>query len=127
MKIQTIIILQLTLLLFSLSFSGCIDFPLKTGTVIVDPAGEADYTTIQGAISGVDSGSTILVRAGTYEEILTIDKQIHLIGDDSDTTIIKNSDTENKITISLMADLCEIENFTIQGPKRENYFTMFYR
>ncbi|MCG8510817.1 MAG: pectinesterase family protein, partial [Rhodospirillales bacterium] len=47
-------------------------------TVAAD--GSGDYLTIQEAITAAEEGNTIFVKAGTYDEDLTIGKQVTLIG-----------------------------------------------
>ncbi|UCD14533.1 MAG: hypothetical protein JSW60_03695, partial [Thermoplasmatales archaeon] len=45
----------------------------------------AGYTSIQEAINVSSIGSTIYVKEGTYNEIITINKEINLIGEDRET------------------------------------------
>ncbi len=45
-----------------------------------------DYSTITSAIAAADPGDTILVKAGTYSELFTIDKALTLRGEDKATT-----------------------------------------
>ena len=79
-----------------------------------------DYRTIQEAINNVNEGDTIFVRAGNYNEHLTIDKSISLIGEDKDTTII---DGEGRIgtVVSVTSNSTHVEGFTIQGAG-SNYY-----
>ena len=60
----------------------------KGNIITVDKNGDGDYTTIQEAINNAKSGSTIYVKNGKYPEILDIRKQIKLIGEDKESTII---------------------------------------
>ena len=63
-----------------------------TGTrgniIIVDPAGNEDYTTIQDAIDNANDGDTIKVWDGTYTEILSVGRSLDIIGNGSSTTIV---------------------------------------
>jgi pectin methylesterase-like acyl-CoA thioesterase len=64
----------------------------STLTVQIDTVG-ADYDEIQDAIDAASSGDTIEVYPGTYNEQLTIDKQVHIVGVDRDACIVSCSTT----------------------------------
>ncbi|MHA1238269.1 MAG: right-handed parallel beta-helix repeat-containing protein [Candidatus Odinarchaeia archaeon] len=106
-----------------LSQTGNIVYSQKTGTTIfsfqVFSASDADivvpddYPTIQQAIDAAASGNVIYVRAGTYEEDLTITKSLTIIGENMQTTIIKGTGTSSTITVT--ADSVTITGFTITG------------
>lgn len=49
-------------------------------TIVVDTGGDGDYQSIQAAVEGADPGDVIEVRSGTYEERVTIDKNVRLVG-----------------------------------------------
>jgi len=68
-----------------------------TGYSNGDPAdghtfGYDAFATIQDGIDAV-AGSTVNVAAGTYDEYLVIQKSIHLIGEDKNTTILTYTGT----------------------------------
>ncbi|HDH44573.1 MAG TPA: hypothetical protein ENG66_04185, partial [Thermococcus sp.] len=69
----------------------------ESGNVIRVPE---DYPTIQEAINAADPGDTILVAPGTYNESITIDKQITLIGEGKENTIIVGRGVGDVIYIS---------------------------
>jgi len=73
-----------------------------------------DYERIQWAIGNATDGDTILVRAGTYYEHVTIDKPISLIGENRTTTIIDAND-ESEAAIRIEASNISINGFTIQN------------
>lgn len=50
-----------------------------SGNVLTVGAGK-DYTTIQAAVNAANAGDEILIDAGTYNEIVTITKQVHMRG-----------------------------------------------
>jgi len=58
-------------------------------TIIVNPDGTGDFTTIQDAINHADPLSIIEIRPGIYRESnLTISKKLALVGESPDDTII---------------------------------------
>lgn len=69
-----------------------------------------NYTTIQSAINAVQTvdGNTIRVDAGTYNEALTVDKGVSVVGDNPSTTIINWQ-------VTLSRKNAEIANFTLKG------------
>jgi len=81
----------------------------------------ADFSTIQSAIDNVNPGGTILVASGTYVEHLIIDRNLFLIGDDRDTTIIDGDGASTVISIEV--DDVAIENFTVTKSGSQNFTT----
>lgn len=77
-------------------------------SVIVSPS-----ESIQAAINNAAAGDTILVSAGTYNESLTVNKSISLIGEGRDQTIINGQN--NQFIINITADNVTMEGFTIQN------------
>jgi len=84
-------------------------------TIIVDKNGNGDYTTIQSAIDNAHQGSTILVKKGTYPEILNIQKQLTLLGEDKTETYINPISKENKYAVRLGAPEAVLEGFTVSN------------
>ena len=60
-------------------------------TIIVDINGDGDYTSIQSAVNSASAGDTIRVYDGTYNENVTIDKTISLIGNGTTKTSVIGS------------------------------------
>lgn len=80
-------------------------------TLIVGP--DQAYTTIGAAIASASPGDVIRVYSGTYNEEITLDKTLTLIGNGSANTTIKGSDTASVVTINGAA--CNVSGFTITG------------
>lgn len=103
--------------------SSCIlsAMPVKAGVTYIVPD---TYPTIAAAIDGAANGDTILVRAGTYNESLTIDVSIRLVGDNPSTTIINGPAVYNSsggtssnysATIEVTANKVEISSMTVNN------------
>jgi parallel beta-helix repeat protein len=81
--------------------------PLMKATWIVDNEGDGDFTSIQDALNTANAADIIEVYSGTYTEKISIDKEIELIGIDteymtgSDTgkPVIDGDNDDNVITI----------------------------
>jgi nitrous oxidase accessory protein len=112
--------LALALVLVFLTASTIITFlPAKAeNKTIVVPD---DYPTIAEAIGNATNGDTILVRSGTYKEhSLVITKSLTLVGENAETTIIKDIDPSTPLFSSNMmvgptAITISANNVTISG------------
>lgn len=97
----------------------------KDSTIIyVDDSGGADFTKIQDAINSASDGDTIYVYSGFYYENVLVDKQISLLGEDRDTTVIDGGKIDNVISINV--DNVKIENVSVRNspyrsPDRDSY------
>ena len=114
-------IFSLTLIITLLStLSGCIQ---QEGTsednnnnTIYVGITNSDYRTIQEAIDAAENGATIIIKTGSYNELLVMNKTITLIGEDKNTTIINfnpNYEISQAPIININADDCSIENLHI--------------
>lgn len=114
--------------LFSLLFSGFVTFvttsaeskssssPLTMGSILyVGGIGPNNYTKIQDAINYSSDGDTIFVydESSPYYEHLVIDKSIHLIGENKNTTVIDGEKKDQMAMIMIQADGITIQGFTI--------------
>ncbi len=62
-------------------------------TWTVDAGGSGDYATIDAAMEAAKSGDTILIKTGTYNEELKIDKILTLKGNPEGEVVVKHSGT----------------------------------
>lgn len=83
--------------------------------IVVDKNGEGDYKTIQEAINNAQPGSTVYVKKGEYREIIDLKKQISLIGEDKDSTLINPISEKNKYAIRLGAPGAKIQSISIKN------------
>lgn len=106
----TILIFMLVL---SMSLVFCVVPKISaTQTLYVSPT---QYTTIQAAINAANSGDTIQVASGVYDESIILNKSVSLIGENPSNTIIDSSGTgNNTILITTSTNNVKIEGFTIQ-------------
>lgn len=79
--------------------------------LIVDKNGEGDYITIQDAIDNAPDMATILVKAGTYAEIIEIKKSVTLIGEDS--VLINPVSKKNSYSIRIGAPGTKLSKLSI--------------
>ena len=95
------------------------DSTIFGNTLYVGGSGPGNYTCIQDAIDNASNGDTVYVFSGIYNEFLSIEKSIQLIGEDRDNTIINASNSGDNIKI--ISDNVVINKFTIQNSQREEY------
>jgi len=121
--------LFIVLLVFSMffisGFSAIATFNMNTSTNesnntwIVDDEGDGDFRSIQKAINNANSGDTIEVYSGIYNEDITIDKKLVLkgissefdAGDDSGVPILNGLYKKNVVVIK--ADGCNLTGFKV--------------
>lgn len=87
----------------------------EKNTIIVDINGEGDYKSIQEAINNAQSGSVIYIKKGEYYEIINIKKEIEIVGEDKDLTLISPISESNKFAINLGAQNVKIRDLSIQN------------
>jgi parallel beta-helix repeat protein len=69
-------------------------------TLYVGGSGPGNYSTIQEAINNASDGDTVFVFGGIYYEHVQITKEISVIGEDKQTTIIDGNNSGDVVTIS---------------------------
>jgi len=84
-------------------------------SIVVDINGQGNYPSIQEAINRADPGSTIYIKKGEYREIIDINKEITLIGEDKNNTIINSFSEQNGYAIRLGAENAKIRNLSIKN------------
>ncbi len=98
----------------SLGYNKCYNVFLDEECILnVGGCGSNNYSSIQKAIIDSKDGDTVFVwdYSSPYNENIKIDKQIKLIGEDKNTTIIDGRKKDN--VISVFADNVIISNFKI--------------
>lgn len=84
--------------------------------IIVDKnSDDADYKSIQEAIYGTSSGSTIYVKEGSYSEIIHVYKKINLIGENKEKTFINPESKKNAYAVKITAAGVKLSGFSISN------------
>lgn len=108
--------------LASASTFALIWYAIQHRDLIVSGDGKGDHKTINEAIQKIKPGKKIFVRPGTYQESLTLDKPVEIIGNGLVTDIIIESTDSNCITMN--TDLATIKGLTLKctaGTKNQYY------
>lgn len=87
--------------------------------IIVDSNGTGHYTTIQDAVNAANDGDIVYIHSGWYEESVVYTKQIALIGQDKESTVLFNT-TGEYATPPLWTCSGRIENLTVYAYNKEN-------
>lgn len=80
--------------------------------IYVGGEGKDNYTKIQLAINEAINGDTIFVYNGTYHENIIVDKELKIIGESKENTIIDGG--KNESVVEIVSGNVLIKNFTIQ-------------
>jgi len=87
----------------------------EKNVIVVDINGEGDYSSIQDAINNEQKGSLIYIKKGEYCEIIDIRKQIELIGEDKELTLINPISETNKYAIYVGTENVIIKDLSIKN------------
>ncbi|UCD92028.1 MAG: right-handed parallel beta-helix repeat-containing protein [Methanobacteriota archaeon] len=103
------------IVLLSAVFAAFSFIPMDVRATIlyVGGTGPGNYTTIQDAIDAADSGSTVFVYSGTYNENVRVYKTLNLIGEDRDSTIVNANEVDDVMLIT--ADWVNVTGFTVEN------------
>ncbi len=81
-------------------------------TIVVDQMHRGDYTTISEAVMIACPGDRILVKPGLYEEEMTVDKPLEILGDGNLRDIVIRA--AGKSALSFKTVMGRISNLTLQ-------------
>lgn len=116
-----ILIILITFFLFSFNLVNlCMTTSIscfqssKNTTYYVGGSGSGNYSTIQAAVDNANDGDTVFVYAGVYNESITFNKSLSLIGEHRTDTIINGVDSSNLATLFLTGNDSSIQRFTIE-------------
>ncbi|MCX6665224.1 MAG: right-handed parallel beta-helix repeat-containing protein [Euryarchaeota archaeon] len=93
------------------------------GTLYVGGEGPGNFSTIQDGIDTAYFSDTVFVYPDIYHEHLQIDKNISLMGENNELTIIDGDGIGNVVTIS--ANGVTISGFTIQHSESITFYEQF--
>jgi len=101
----------LFLLLFGTFFTASAFRFKSSGSTITVPD---DFPTIQAAAGNASDGDTIFIRAGLYNESVTLDKALTLLGEDRSNTTIWTDASKNEVSVWVQANGTIIKNLTLE-------------
>lgn len=110
---QSLVVVSIVLM--SVLFSGLTTLPMnvKAATLFVGGTGPGNYTSIQSAVDAASPGDTVFVYSGSYGENIAINKQISLVGEERDNTVISPSTSGHIVSIN--ATSVVVRGFSITG------------
>lgn len=112
-RIVTILVCML-LMTYSLVIVFDVEAVKESGnTLYVGGSGQGNYTRIQDAIDNASDGDTVFVYKGTYYENLIVNRQISLIGEDRNSTLIDGR--RKSSTVAIYKSGVKLSGFTIQN------------
>jgi parallel beta-helix repeat protein len=82
-------------------------------SIIVSAKGDGDYTSITEALKNALPGARLVVRPGTYNESIVIDKRVEIVGDGPPGNVVVRS--VDSSCIQMRADRAAVTNLTLKG------------
>ena len=83
-----------------------------------------DYAKIQWAVDNASAGDTIIVRDGTYNENVDVNKRLTIQSENGSANCIVQAADSNDHVFEVMADYVNISGFTVKGATAEYpYYT----
>ncbi len=73
-----------------------------------------DFTLIQDAVNASGKNDVVFVRSGVYQQLVKVDRPMHLLGENQDTTFIDGGHTAH-IIITITANEVTIDGFTLRN------------
>jgi parallel beta-helix repeat protein len=118
------VVILLFFFIFSFFLSPTTGEAITTPILYVGGSGPGNFTRIQDALDNMTTHGTVYVFPGSYHENLRITKPVHLIGDDTNSTII-DGDNEEYVVI-LAAGNSTLSGFTITHSQKKFPFAGVY-
>ena len=113
-----LLIIVLYISVFNMALDRVDSTNLSSNVLYVGGNGPGNYTSIQDAIDHASIGDTVFVYSGIYHEQIVIDKEIRVIGEERNTTIIDCDGMSDSINysavVNIYSDNVEFSGFTIQ-------------
>jgi parallel beta-helix repeat protein len=94
------------------------DVLIQGTTLYVGGSGPGNYTTIQSAIDDANTGNTVFIYNGVYEENIIVNKTINVKGEEKNNTILKN--TKDIEAILVTADSVNISDILIDNTDKNS-------
>ncbi len=81
----------------------------------VGGSGPGNYSRIQDAIDNISGETTVFVYPGSYEENIVIPSDVHVLGYEKQSTILKGDQSEYVVKFAVGAKNASIASFTIEN------------
>ena len=88
-------------------------------TWYVDDSGSADFASIQAAVTAANAGDTIIVKDGTYNENIIVDKSLVIESENGAAQTLVQAANTNADVFKVTAASVTIEGFTASGATSE--------